>query len=74
MKQLPIRALAGALTALLWGIVTRQAWFGFGVFVIATTSTVSNIEESFAIKLERALVISGTLALVRLYTLRNIGG
>jgi len=72
-RQLPLRLLAGGIVALVWGFVTQDAWFGGGVLMIATTSTASRTAEPFATKFERALLIGVTLALVRLYAMKNLG-
>jgi hypothetical protein len=72
-RQLPLRLLAGGIVALMWGFVTQDTWFGGGVLVITTTSTASRVAEPFATKFERALLISVTLALVRLYAMKNLG-
>ena len=66
--QLPLRLLTAGIPALLWGFVTRDAWFGCGIFIIATLATASREREPFGARLERALVIGTTLALVRLYS------
>lgn len=73
LNQLPLRLLTAGIIALLWGLVTRDAWFGGGIFVITMMATASREREAFGAKLQRALVIGTTLAMVRLYSRHNAG-
>ena len=74
LHQLPLRLVVAALVASTWGLVARDPGLGIAILCCASLATASREPECFPPKMERALVVGVTLAVVRLYASRLAGG
>ena len=74
VHQLPLRLFVALLVATTWALVARDPGLGVAILCCASLATASREPEPFPRKLERALIVGVTFAVIGLYTRRISGG